>query len=250
MDADELAEITSKELSRVGAAFYFDLLTAVRGEEFGLNSIEFYALGRGGVLGDVEGAVVDEAFTFFDSTMIRSLWDAGRVKVGPEVAAEAYLQSAFDYADRTFGAIDTSLLGRFARAARTVAVGVTPGRCALFDGYLRFAPPASPVHAAIFGAILMRELRGGLHIDAVHDVGLRPVDACYMSSSKIFALHGYNEADVPVVTVELEQKRIDAEQLTSAWMSRCLEVLSEPEREDYRAGALAMYEALKSPVAV
>lgn len=45
-------------IGTIGAAFYFHPDTLARGKAAGLDGFRFYILGRGGVLGDVEPAVV------------------------------------------------------------------------------------------------------------------------------------------------------------------------------------------------
>jgi hypothetical protein len=96
----------------------------------------------------------------------------------------------------------------------------------------------------------MRELRGCVHIDAVNEVGLAPVEACYLQDPMIFALHGYNEDETPEVTPETQAKKIEAERRTSEMMAECFGVLSDDEREHLANGALAMFAAIKAPVAV
>jgi len=250
VNATDLSRVTADPIQVVGMSFYFDPLTAARAKELGLNVFEFYGLGRGGVLGDVDIDAVDRAFTFFHPTTLAFLWDAARVKADPVATATQYVEAAFAFADRTFGAVPETVLGDFARAAHRVLAALSPGRSALVDGYRQFAVPANPVHAAYLGAIMLRELRGGVHIDAVAQVGLTPTQACYLQDATIFTLHGYSEDDVPVVTPELEAKKVEAEVLTTLSMAECFAVLSELEREQLAAGALAMFEALRSPVAV
>jgi hypothetical protein len=142
------------------------------------------------------------------------------------------------------------LLSAYGAAAQKVVAGVETGHHKLVDGYRQYQVPESPVHAAYLGAILMRELRGCLHIDAVREVGLTPLQACYLQGPDGFKGHGYGEDDVPIITGELEAKKIEAEVLTSNMMADCFAVLDDQERQQLRDGALAMFEALKIPVAV
>jgi hypothetical protein len=64
MNSDELATVLADPIQVLGMSFYFDELTKVRGREHGINVVEFYGLGRAGVLGDVETSTVVDAFTF------------------------------------------------------------------------------------------------------------------------------------------------------------------------------------------
>jgi hypothetical protein len=250
MDTLELSDVTAQPIQIVGLSFYFDPHTLKRGEEFGLHRFQLYGLGRGGVLGDVDRSVVDDAFTFFHPRVFDFIWDQARDKAEPGPIADAYLQAAYEFADRTFGAISPDLLSAYAEAAQKVVAGVEVGHHKLVDGYRQYRAPDSPVHAAYLGAILMRELRGCVHIDAVHEVGLTPLQACYLQGPDAFKGHGYGDDDVPSITPELEAKKIEAEVLTSNMMADCFAVLDGHERQQLRDGALAMFDALKNPMVV
>ncbi|MBW4078606.1 MAG: hypothetical protein HIU84_08905 [Acidobacteria bacterium] len=250
MNVSELSERTADPIQLVGMSFYFAPSTAERAKALGLNVFQFYGLGRGGVLGDADYDTVFDAFTFFSHPAMGMLWSASRELADPQPSAQAYLEAAYAYADDTFGAIELGVLDAFAHAARKVVAAVPVGHHALFDGYAKFAVPTNPVHAAYLGAILLRELRGGVHIDAVHEVEITPEEAAYLHDPSIFKLHGYSDEDVPEVTPELEAKKVRAEELTTSGVAAYLEVLSESEREALLAGALAMQEATKSPVPV
>ncbi len=250
MNATELSETTADPIQLIGMSFYFVPSTAERAKDHGLNVFEFYGLGRGGVLGDVDFDTVFEAFTFFSPSAMDMLWSKSREKATPDEVAPSHLQAAYAFADDTFGAVPTEVLARFAHAVFKVANAVPNGQYALFDGYKKFEEPQNPVHAAYLGAILMRELRGCVHIDAVHEVGITSAEAAYLQDPFIFKLHGYGDDEVPEVTPELEAKKKRAEEITSAGVASYFEVLSDEERQAFHDGTIAMNEALKSPVPV
>jgi hypothetical protein len=87
MESSELAELTGNPKQKLGLSFYFDPLTAERAEEFGMNVFEFYGLGRGGGLGDVDAEVVDRAFTFFHPRTMDFLFHRARAKADPVATA-------------------------------------------------------------------------------------------------------------------------------------------------------------------
>ncbi len=250
MNATELADAVAHPIQYVGMSFYFDPVTRERGKEKGLNPYEFYGLGRGGTLGDVDVDVVIGAFHFFHPRHLERMWTIAKTKADPVETSADYLQAAYSFADRTFGAVDPDLLDAFARAAHKVAAEIEGGHHRLVDGYKRFDVPANPVHAAYLGAILMRELRGCVHIDAVAEMGLEPVEAVYLEDVNLFKLHGYVDEEIPQVTPELSVKKAEAEVLTSARMAGYFEVLDEGERQSLADGAGAMFRALAEPVAV
>jgi hypothetical protein len=245
----ELADVTAGPVQVLGMSFYFDPLTGARAKESGLNIYEYYGLGRGGTLGNVELADVVEAFNFFHPRMLERMW-AATERADPVAVAADYVQAAYEFADRTFGGVDERVLREYAAAAHKVAASVESGHHQLVDGYKRYDVPTDPVHAAYLGCILMRELRGCVHIDAVNEVGLSAVEACYLQDPMVFTLHGYVEEETPTVTPLSAAKKVRAEELTSAMMAECFSVLSDEERQHFADGATAMFAALRDPVAV
>jgi hypothetical protein len=250
MNTDELSTLTADPIQVLGVSFYFDALTKEKGREHGINVVEFYGLGRGGVLGNVDTSVVVDAFTFFDPSSIDYFWTSAKEKADPVAVAASHVDAAYAFADRTFGAIDPALLARFGAAARKAAEAEPRGVCPLVDGYLKYPAPSDPVHAAYLGTILLRELRGGVHIHAVKEVGLDAVTACYLQDPTVFTLHGYKEDATPNVTEDLEAKKRRAEELTSEMVARCFDALSEEERLAVAEGTRLMFNALQNPVPV
>ncbi len=250
MNPLELADLAADPIQVLGMSFYFDPLTRERGKGSGLNAYEYYGLGRGGTLGNVDTDVVVDAFTFFHPRVLDRMWTQAKEKADPVAVAADYVEAAYEFADRTFGALDVEVLGNFAAAAHKVAASVERGHHHLVDGYRQYEVPANPVHAAYLGCILMRELRGCVHIDAVNEVGLSALEACYLQDPAIFTMHGYVEEEAPTVTPESAAKKVRAEALTSSMMAECFSVLTDDERQHFADGMAAMFAALKEPVAV
>ena len=250
MDSTELARLTADSIQTLGMSFYFDPITSENAKTHGLNVFEFYGLGRGGTLGDVDVEVIDRAFTFFHPRVYDFLWTGAKQKADPVEIAAAYVEAAYAFADRTFGAVSAQVLEGFARAATKVVAAVPSDRHLLVDGYKKFTVPTNPVHAAYLGTILLRELRGGVHIEAVNETGLSALEACYLQDATVFSMHGYQDDEAPDVTPEIEAKKVEAEELTDSKMAACFDVLSDDEREALATGARLMFEALASPVPV
>lgn len=244
----ELAQRLARPVGTLGAAFYFDPGTVEAAAALQINVYEFYGLGRGGVLGDVDTDTVRDAFYFFHPRTIDLLWEAARAKANPVTVAQAHVAAAYAYADRTFGAVPLELLEATARHARVVLEADPLGVHPLADGYRRVAEPADPVHGSYLGVIALRELRGAMHIEAVISAGLTPAQACYLDDPSIFKLHGYRDEDVPAVSPELEATKADAEAATDAAMAERLGALSPGEREELLEGVQAMAAAVASPV--
>jgi hypothetical protein len=250
MNVDELVSLIAEPIQVLGMSFYFDPLTKAKSKELGINVYEFYGLGRAGTLGDVDASTVFDVFRFFDSSLIEFFWTNAKTKADPVAIAAEHVQAAYDFADHTFGGVDRGVLGNFAEAARCVIDAQPVGVCALVDGYRQYPAPSDPVHGAYLGAILLRELRGGVHIHAVDEVGLNAIEACYIHGPDVFSLHGYKEEDAPVITEELREKKRRAEELTNAAIASAFAVLSDAQRESLATGTTAMFNALRDPVHV
>jgi len=249
MNSYELETQICGPIQHIGMSFYFEPGTKALGREIGLNVVEFYGVGRGGVLGDVEIVEVQRAFWFFHDDAIIGMYGSGRVKIEPIDAAKAHLQAAYVFADEKFGQLDEATLSAFAAAATKVIAAVPAGHYALFDGYRSFEVPTEPVHAAYHATILLRELRGGVHIDTTQEVGLAPNEACFVTNEAIFQLHGYTDADAPADKEKLALQLAEAEELTTKTMAGYLDVLSDAERDAMAAGVAAMADALSAGAA-
>src|SRR5580658_5626199 len=151
MNNEELATVLADPIQVLGMSFYFDELTKARGKEQGINVVEFYGLGRAGVLGDVDTSTVIDAFTFFDPSLIDYFWTQAKTKADPVAVAAAHVEAAYAFADRTFSDLDRELLARFSDAARRVSEALPYDVCALVDGYRQYPWPSDPVHGAYLG---------------------------------------------------------------------------------------------------
>ncbi len=248
MDSLELARALAAPIQTIGAAFYFDPGTRARAHEIGLNVVEFYGLGRAGVMGDVEPERVLEVFAFFSPGAIEGLYSAPRARRSPLATARDHVEAAYAFADRTFGALRGELLELVGAGARRVAEGARAGEAPLAEGYLAIADPIDPRHRAYLGAMVLRELRGGVYLGAVRALGLAPSAASYLEGADLFALHGFGEDDVPEVTDALRAMKAAAEVRTDERMAELLRAL-DGSFEEFAAAVGAMRDALDSPVA-
>ena len=245
--ADALAE----PIGRIGSWFYFAPSTAARGEELGLDVISFYALGRGGVLGDPTPQQVEDVFHFFKTGVIAAMYAKGLAVQPPSVGVPAHLAAADAFALATFGAVSVTVLDDFTAATLALADTLPISRWPLYDGYRSLGLPGGNGADAYRSAIWLRELRGGVHTDAVVEANLSPVVACYLDNDgRYFAMHGFTDADVPVVDDSHREVREAVERDTSERMAALLGGIDEEQREALVAGALAMKPALKAPVMV
>lgn len=251
MDALAAARATAGPLGDVGSAFYWSPQAARRAERIGLDVFGLYAGGRGGMLGDRTSAEVDEEFFFFKPGMIALMVEAARAIADPASIAEAHLGTADDFARATFGGVDATVLAGFDAAAAVVVDTFPGGRWPLADGYRAAVQPDDPVASAFRRAIVFRELRGGVHLDAVVATGLTGAVACQFDrGDDYFALHGFGDGDRVAVTPEVLAARVSAEERTDDQMAEILDVLDDDQRASLATGAQALLVAVAAPVPV
>ena len=243
MDVLAAATAIGPQLGTVGAAFYFSPEASARASGLGIDVVSLYAAGRGGVLGDATSADVDEIFFFFKSGLIGSVVEGARASADPSAILEAHIQSAEDYAIATFSDVDPAVLVGFDNAAARVVEELPAGRWSLVDGYQAVAVPSDPMTSAYLRAIMLRELRGGVHREEVESVGLTDAEACQFDrGDDYYRLHGYGDEDRVPETPEILAARMSAEEATDRRMAELLSVLDEVQLTALVAGAQAMID--------
>jgi len=251
MDTTTCAQHLADPLGTVGMSFYFSPQAVERGQGIELDVVTFYAAGRGGVLGDLDAVEVDRIFYFFREGLVATMVEKARAGAPREQAVAEHLGAANDFAEATFGGIDPAVLDAFSAAAAALAGSLERGRWPLVDGYLDQPVPTDPVHAAYYWAIVLRELRGGVHTDAVLAEGITAAASCQLDrGGAYFGLHGYQDADRVEETPELIARREAVEVDTTVRMATLLEALTDAQRQALVDGAAAMHGALAAPVPV
>lgn len=234
MDPTALIDATEAPINELGGAFYFTDATAAAGEALGLDVFMFYGLGRGGVLGDVDAHAVANAFIWFKPSIVELVWNEARAIVAPDVAARAFLEAAHAYARQTF--VETETLRRFCDAAQAVVDAAPTGRWPLVDGYRRFALPDDTVARAFQLVMVLREMRGAANGDAVHELGITPMESHFLRSADSFELYGYDALEAPEVTDELIERRAIAEDRTTELLVDAYSVLDDDGIEAFLEG--------------
>ena len=244
MDAQTAAAAIGSPLGTVGAAFYFSPEAVARASTIGLDVVSLYAAGRGGVLGDRTPDEVDAVFFFFKSGMIAGVVESARAKADPAAIVEAHIGSAADFAVATFGSVDPAVLAAFADAGSRVVSELPSGRWPLVDGYRAVPTPADPTARAYLVAVLLRELRGGIHREAVEAAGLTAAVSCQFDrGDDYYRLHGYGDEDRVPETPEVLAARATAEDETDRMMGQLLTAIDGTQAAELVAGAEAMLAA-------
>ena len=234
MDTASLIDATATPIHELGGAFYYAPSTAAMGEALGLDVFLFYGLGRGGVLGDVDADAVVDAFRWFKPSVVRAQWEEGRAIASPVKAASAYVEAARTYARNTFH--ETAVLRSFCDAAVEAVDAASTGTWPLVDGYRAFELPEDCVERAYQLVVVLREMRGAAHGDAVEALGMTPTEAHFLTGGDAFELYGYDAEDVPEVTDEMIERRALAEDRTTELLVPSYEVLDDQARLAFLEG--------------
>ncbi len=152
----------------------------------------YYFAGRGGVLGNVDSDVIAAAFGFFETSLVRKMWELGVAVEGGAVAAARYGAACAAFGRRRLADFDGAT--RTAELAGRVAAGANITGLPLFAGWRTQPVPDDAEGRAFFLMHVLRELRGGAHLLAVVATGLGPRAAVFASGGADMAkLFGWAE---------------------------------------------------------
>jgi hypothetical protein len=224
----------------LGAAFYFHPATLARGKELGLDGFRFYVLGRGGVLGDVEPDVVRSAFGYFEPGLVARMWNSAKEIMSPREAAREYLACAAALGRSKFADLDG--LNEYNAAAAAVIDAVDPAALPLFAGVRAESTPDDAPALAMHHAVVLREMRGSVHLAAIAASGLTTAVAHAIKRPDDVKLFGYS--DPPHVRDEDRAAWEHAEALTNDMLVRPFSVLDDDGGAALVAGTDAMHAAI------
>jgi len=190
-DLTECARRTGDPIARVGGAFMLDPATTERGAVLGLDFAEWYGLGRGGVLGDVDADVVAAAFVWFSPALIRAVWESARAKHSPQESATAYAEACRVWGRDHLGGLAGN--DELAALLEPVVRGANPAGAPLFAGWRAMPLPDDAPARAMQLLHVLRELRGALHAVAVLATGLSPLEALMVDHPEFAAVYGWPE---------------------------------------------------------
>ncbi len=167
----EVVQQTSATVGSVGAAFYFHPDTLARGKAAGLDGFRMYMLGRGGPLGDVESDVIVSAFGYFSPGLVSKIWTSAKEVMSPRDAGALHMECAAALGAAKLSGIDD--LDAFNAAAEKVIAAVDRSALALFAAVAAEPKTDDPAGRAYQNIVVLRELRGSVHLLALAAQGLR-----------------------------------------------------------------------------
>ena len=240
MDPREVMQATAGKIGDIGAAFYFAPETLQRGKDAGLDGFRFYFLGRGGVLGDVESGVIRAAFGYFEPGLVEKIWTSAKEIMPPREAARLYISCAHELGRSKFARLDG--LDDFVAAAATVIGAVEGTSLPLFEAVRCEPVPDDEPAAAMHQVMVLRELRGSVHLLANTACGLESRHAHGIRRPDEFKMFGY-ESEI-VVTDDDRAKWLRAEQLTDEILVPAYDHLTTEQAKAMIAGVDAMHATL------
>lgn len=238
MDPRSVIHATARKINDIGAAFYFAPETLEQGRQVGLDGFRFYFIGRGGVLGDVEAGVIRAAFGYWEPGLVDKMWNTAKEKVPPREGARLYLGCNHDFGRTRLA--DVEGLEGFVDAASTVIAAVEGTSLPLFEAVRCEPVPDDVPAAAMHQAMVLRELRGSVHllaltacrIDSRHAHGIKRPDE--------FKLFGYSSE---IEVTETDRARwLRAEELTDEILVMSFGQLTDVQSKALIMGVEAMHE--------
>lgn len=234
MTPDASAAATAQAVEGVAAAFMLDMATYRRGAELGFEGLDFYTVGRAGVLGPVPADVVVATFVFWTPETVRTSWVRGLEVMGPLEAADHYIAVGHAWAEEHLSTeVDPA---RLADLLGTM-VGRAPVAGAPLGAAWRARPEPVPdrLHALVLHRMqVLRELRGGLHGAAVLAHGITPHEAVTIRSPHMLGMFGYSGPATIDDDASLHARWADAEAATDRALAPAYAVLDAAERAELR----------------
>ncbi len=236
----EIVQHTSPIINEAGNRFYFDRATLAQGKDLGLDGFRFYFLGRGGVLGDVEPAVVVAAFGYFSPSVVEVMWTSAKQIMAPREAARAYLACADRFGIAHLDGLDG--LDGFNDAAEAIVASVDRPALPLFAGVAAEPLPDDPAARAYRNVCILRELRGSVHLLAIVATGMSPLVAHTIRRPDDVTSFGWETA--PDISDD-DRARLDvADELTNRLLVPSIEALTDAQRDAFVAAVDAIGASL------
>ena len=228
----------------LGAYFYFHSATVQAGKDRGIDGFRLYALGRGGVLGNVSAAVVASAFGYFNPSLIENIWNSAKELMDPLECAQFYFDECGRRGTEVLADVDEQVLRDYVEAADVVISNASPAGLPLFAGIAGLSCSDDVRACAMQKAAVLRELRGSAHLCAVLANGLTDAQAHAIKRPGDVALFGWEEA--PSVPVDGDDRMAAAEEATNALLMNAYFPLTEDQAAALVAGADAMHAAIST----
>jgi hypothetical protein len=233
--ADDVMDRTAIPILEFGRGWMLSESTITRSTELGLDGpLGFWVNGRAGFLGDVDADVAAAAIGFMAPGMVRHHWETPCGLSHPELT-DAYAEAAATWGRQVLADVPDGDLDRLAELCDRIADAATPSTGMLFAGWKHVARPDDAAGRVTVALNVVRELRGGAHLSAVHTVGLGPHGAIMSTDDPVRGgvpgaeRFGWGDPHPEPDT----EARAEAERLTSVICRPAFESLTQEERVDF-----------------
>ena len=207
MTTDELLGRACPIIRDIGWAHFFSPEAESAASDIGIDLFTLYAIGRGGVLGDVEPVVVASAFGYFNPEVVEALWNEGRKHIAPREAARVYLDCAAEVGRRRLAHIEG--LDAMVAAADAVNEAADPVGLALYAGYRGELLVDDVPGRAMQLVDVLREFRGSAHLLALRACGVDARTAHFIKRPNDGVMFGWPADFAPEISDE-QRAAVDA----------------------------------------
>ncbi|MDD7812300.1 evbL [Mycobacterium sp. CSUR Q5927] len=149
------------------------------------NPLAGYVAGRGGVLGEAAGATVGAVFAVFEPTALSAMWDEGVAVRGAAGAAQQYWAQTAEFGRKYFAGAQG--LDRIAELGEKVIAATPSAGLPLFAGWRAMPLADDAPGRALQVMFILRELRAGVHFNALVISGISPIEAHMLNKGPQYA---------------------------------------------------------------
>lgn len=233
--ATETAAAVALPILEYGRGWMAAETTGARAIELGFEPpFGLWVNGRAGVLGPVDADVAAAAIGFMAPERVRTYWESRPATMTPIEATEAYADAAAVWGRSALEGLDDGDLDRLGQLSQRVAAAALPSVGAIFAGWRAIDPPSDPAGRATVVLNVLREMRGGAHLSAVHAVGLDPHGAILSADDPVRGgPAGAERFGWPEPHPEPDrERRAAAEAMTTTICAPAFEALDPAERSE------------------
>ncbi len=233
MTMPEPATRLAPMISDLGGRFMMDPVGFGRAGEMNIEpGMGVYVAGRFGVLGRVHADVVIASAVFIEPSFLSEAWNKVLETADPVRSAEVYASIAAEYG-RTHIA-EAPNLERWIELSERVVDSASPVGTPLFAGWRVLPRPTDPAGRAYLLLHVLRELRFGLHANAVVASGFPPLKAvlCSSGGERAAAMLQW-QAPYPELSDADRSTRLEIEDTTDKLSEASMKALNEPELEEF-----------------
>jgi hypothetical protein len=188
-----------------------------------------YMAGRAGTLGEVNVEVVQSVLGVFEPGVVDMLWKGGLPVHGAKGGSELYFRQAADWGRKKLEGAEG--LDRIIELGEKVIDAAPTQGLPLFVGWKNLPRVDDPAGRAMQVILVLRELRGAIHLAAVAVGGLTPVEAHLLNKGAEYcAFFGWPE---PYPSVEhLKGKHDEIEEATNNRVAEIVGSVLTPEEAE------------------